>query len=339
MTNGNSISLQWGLELTPDEPPSDIATLGATAEDVGFDAVFGSCHYNNRDPLISLGQIAQTTEEIRLGPGVANPYDIHPVRLASQVATLAEISDGRAVLGLGAGDASTLQNLGIDHDRPLRRVLEAMQVSRRLWAGERVNHDGTFQVDDAGLNYEAQQVPIFVGGQGPHMIRMAAKHADGVLVNASHPDDYAWASEQVDIGFEQRPDARGPFTFTAFASVSISSDETAARTIARRPVAFITAGAPDAVIDRHGLDADCAEAIGSAISAGQFERAYDLVTPAMIDAFCIAGTPSTVADQIAQIREYVDAFVAASPLGPNRHEAIELLGEVRSRLATQKSVP
>jgi len=109
------------------------------------------------------------------------------VKLASQVATLDEVSGGRAVLGVGAGDASTLRNLGFERDRPLRRVLETFKVAQDLWAGERVDHDGTFVARDAGLNYEVGEVPVYVGAQGPHMLRMAGKHADGVLVNASHP--------------------------------------------------------------------------------------------------------------------------------------------------------
>ncbi|MGQ4554755.1 5,10-methylenetetrahydromethanopterin reductase [Halobellus sp. GM3] len=337
MPENNNSSPEWGIELTPNAPPDRVATLGRAAETSGFDTAFVSCHYNNRDPFITLDRLANATEGIRIGPGVANPYDIHPVRIASQVATLAEVSDGRAVLGLGAGDPSTLQNLGLEWGRPLTRVRETIRVHRRLWAGERVDHDGTFRVQDAGLNYEAQQVPIFVGGQGPKMIQMAAEHADGVLVNASHPDDYAWAAEQVEIGLDARAESRGPFTFAAFASVSVDTDAAAARNAARKPVAFIAAGAPDEVIERHELDAGRTAEIGAAISAGEFDRAYELVTAGMLDAFCVAGAPSAVADQIASIREYTDAFVAASPLGPDRREAIELLGSVRDQLATQGS--
>jgi 5,10-methylenetetrahydromethanopterin reductase len=335
MSKSNTPSFEWGIELTPDVPASDVAELGTVVESTGFDVAFGSCHYNNRDPFVALDRLAAATDEIRLGPGVANPYDVHPVRLASLVATLSEVSNGRTVLGLGAGDPSTLRNLGLEWDRPLTRVRETMRVHRRLWAGERVDHDGTFQVNDAGLNYEADQVPVFVGAQGPRMIQMAAENADGVLVNASHPDDYAWAAEQVNSGLDSRADSRDAFTFAAFASVSVDTDASAAENAARPPVAFIAAGAPEEVIERHGLDAGRTEEIGAAISAGEFDRAYDLVTANMLDTFCIAGTPSSVADRIASIREYTDAFVAASPLGPDRKEAIELLGEVRERLSTR----
>lgn len=315
-----------GIELTPEHPVSELVEIGETAEEEGFDTLFASCHYNNRDPFVVLDRVAAATEEIRVGPGVANPYESHPVSLASRVATLQEASDGRAVCGLGAGDRSTLSNLGIDRDRPLRRVLETMKVSQKLWAGERVDHDGTFQATDAGLNYEIDPAPVYVGAQGPHMIRMAAKHADGVLVNASHPKDFAWADEQVEKGLEERPSERGNFDFAAYASVSVAEDEVAAREAARPPVAFIAGGAAPPVLERHDIDRELAEKIGTNIESGDFSDAFEAVTPAMIDAFCIAGTPETVSEKISSVLAYADSFVAGSPLGPDPKEAVSLVG-------------
>jgi 5,10-methylenetetrahydromethanopterin reductase len=315
-----------GIELTPEVPVVEVADLAERAEAAGFDAVFASCHYNNRDPVVALDRVAARTETATLGPGVANPYDVHPVKLASQVATLDEVSDGRAVLGLGAGDASTLRNLGVERDRPLRRVLETMKVAQDVWAGERVDHDGTFAARDAGLNYDAGDIPVYVGAQGPHMLRMAGKHADGVLVNASHERDVSWAADRVAEGERDRV-ADGDADVAAFASVSVARDAAAAREAARPPVAFIAAGAEEPVLDRHGIDAARASAIGEDIEAGEFSAAFDRVTDRMLAAFCIAGDPGDVADGLAAVGKHVDGVVAASPLGPDRAEAIELLAE------------
>lgn len=319
------------IEITPEDPISELVELGETAENAGFDTLFASSHYNNRDPFTVLSRIADATEDIRLGPGVVNPYESHPVTLASRTATLDEASDGRAVFGVGAGDRSTLRNLGIDRDRPLRRVLETMKVSKRLWAGERVTHEGTFTARDAGLNYDAGEIPAYVGAQGPHMLRMSAKHADGALVNASHPRDFEWASERIAEGLDERPDERGEFDFAAYACVSVAEDGEAAREAARPPVAFIAGGAAGPVLDRHGIDGELASEIGEKIGAGNFSAAFDAVTPAMIDAFCIAGEPEAVADRIAAVLDYTDSFVAGSPLGPDRKEAISLTAAALDR--------
>jgi len=315
-----------GIELTPEQPPARLASYAETAEDAGFGAIFVSHHYNNRDEFLALSEIARATERIDLGPGITNPYETHPVTLASRMATLDELAAGRGLFGVGPGDPSTLANLGFEQERPLRRVLETLQTARRLWDGERVDHDGTFSADDAGLNYGTGEIPVYVGAQGPHMTRMAAKYADGVLYNGSHPKDIAWASERVAEGVAERPEDRGEFDFAAYASVSVAADGERAREAARPPVAFIAGGAPPPVLDRHDLDPERAAAIGDAIAAGAFTDAFEQVTPAMVDAFCLAGTPETVADGVRAILDDADSIVFGSPLGPDIEAAIELLG-------------
>lgn len=321
-----------GVELTPDIPVDRVAELGKHAETAGFDTIFISCHYNNRDPFAALDRIAQHTDGVRLGPGVANPYGTHPVVLAARSATLQETSGGRAVFGIGAGDRSTLANLGIDRERPLRRILETVSVSRRLWAGERVDHDGTFQAVDAGLNFTVDPLPIYVGAQGPDMTRMAAKYADGVLFNGSHPRDFTWARHRVSEGLGDRPEHRGAFDLTAYASVSIAEDPDAAREAAKLPVAFIAAGAAPAVLQRHDLRRERADRLASAIENGKFDEAASLVTDRMVDAFCIVGTPSDVEARIAAAFEEVDGFVMGAPLGPDVDTAIDLAGDVLDRM-------
>ncbi|MFB6220983.1 MAG: 5,10-methylenetetrahydromethanopterin reductase [Halolamina sp.] len=324
-----------GIELTPEHPVGRLADLAEIAEDEGFDTVFTSAHYNNRDPFQALATMAERTDSVRLGPGVANPHETHPVALASRVATLDELSGGRAVFGIGPGDPSTLANLGVDADeRGLRPVLETFKTAQRLWAGERIDHDGAFDADDAGLNYEPpSDIPVFVGGEGPHMCRMAAKHADGLLFNGSHPTDLAWAGDRVAEGLDQRPDHRGEFQFLAYASVSVAAERGTAREAARPPVAFITAGAPEPVLGRHGIDADRAAEVGERISEGAFSEAFDLVTPEMIDAFSAAGTVEDVAERLAAVLEHADSVVCGSPLGPELEQAVGLAGEALSLAA------
>jgi hypothetical protein len=96
------------------------------------------------------------------------------------------------------------------------------------------------------------------------MVRMAAKHADGVLYNGAHPRDYEWAAERVAEGLDARPDDRGEFDFAAYAPVSVAGDREAAREVARYPVAFVVGSAPDPVLDRHGIDRETAREVGEA---------------------------------------------------------------------------
>ena len=321
----------FGVELTPDHPVDRVAELGVAAEAAGYDTLFVASHYNNRDPFAACARLAAETSTVRLGPGVVNPHETHPVRLASQVATVAEASGGRAVLGVGPGDPSTLRNLGLAGERGLRPVLEAFEVARRLWAGERVTHDGTFRADDAGLNFEPPgEIPVYVGGEGPDMCRMAGKRADGLLFNGSHPADLAWARERVDEGRAERS-SDAAFDLAAYAAVSVAADAEAAREAARAPVAFIAAGAAPPVLERHGVDRAVAAAVGEDISAGRFSEAFDRVTPAMLDAFAAAGTVDDVATRLEALLEHADSVVVGSPVGPDVETGLELAAAAHER--------
>lgn len=320
-----------GIELTPEHPPERIASLAARAETEGFDAAFSSSHYFNRDPFMTLSKIAETTEDLLLGPGVVNPYESHPVSLAARTATLAEVSDGRALFGVGAGDRSALATLGVDRDRPLRRVLETFTVARQLWAGETVDHDGTFTATDASLNLPECEIPVYVGAQGPHMLRMSAKHADGVLINAAHPADLEWARGQIEQGLAERSDTKDTFETLAFASVSVATEETAAIEAARPPVAFIVGGAAQPVLERHEIDREAATAVSDALEAGELGEAFGHVTPEMIEAFCLAGTVEQVTEKFEAALEHVDGLVVGSPLGPDLEDAVSMAGTALSR--------
>jgi 5,10-methylenetetrahydromethanopterin reductase len=169
------------------------------------------------------------------------------------------------------------------------------------------------------------------------MCKMAAKHADGILFNGSHPRDLRWARDQVADGLDDRLDGLDPFDLAAYASVSVADDADAAREAARPPVAFITAGAAPPVLDRHGLDHDRADDIGEALSAGDFTAAFDRVSPAMVDALCIAGTVDTVADRMAAVLDHADSLVVGSPLGPDLDTAVELAAAAHDRASGAES--
>lgn len=322
----------FGIELTPEHPVERTVSHAQQAESEGFEAALISSHHFNRDPFMTATQIATNTDEIGIGPAAVNPYETHPVSLASRVATLQEISDGRAIFGIGPGDQSALNSLGIERDRPLRRVLESFKVARDLWAGERVSIDSTFHAVDAGLEYSVSgSIPVYIGGQGPHMIRMSAKHADGLLLNASHPADVQWAADRVEEGLSERPADAGSFDFSVYASVSIAEQQSAAREAARPPVAFIVADAPEPVLNRHGIDPDDANQIGTALESGEYQSAFDAVTPTMIEAFAVAGTVDTVTDRLSTLLDIADGIVVGTPLGPDIENAISLASSALDR--------
>jgi len=268
-----------GIELTPEHDLHRLVDLGVRAEAAGTTpstrrvttttATRGRSSRSWRPPRTRSG-LARRRQPLRDPPGDARLASRHPRRAVG----------GPRRLRARPGRPSTLRNLGLEDERGLRPVLEAFKTAQKLWAGERVDHEGTFDAAGAGLNYAPQgaDIPVHVGGEGPHMCRMAAKHADGLLFNGSHPKDLAWAREQADDGLADRPDHRGDFDLIAYAAVSVAEDEAAAREAARPPVAFIRGAAPP-VLKRHGIDPAAASEVGDRVSAGEFSAAFERVTP------------------------------------------------------------
>lgn len=323
--------MDFGVEFVPEDPVEEIVEKVKVADKTGFDIVWITDHYNNRNVYSVLTRIAKDTDQIKLGPGVTNPYTIHPSETASSVATISELSEGRAVLGMGPGDRTTLDALGLEWDKPLTRTKEAIEIIKKLLAGERVSAENMekHEIQGAKLNFEPEaEVPIFIGAQGPNMLKMAGKNGDGVLINASHPKDFQFAVGQIEEGVEESDKSMGDVDVSAYTSFSVAEDADSAKEAATPPVAFIAAGVPDVVLDRHGISPEDAQTIGEAINEGDFGKAFGSVTDEMIDAFALYGTPDDCIEKIEELKdEGVTQVVAGSPIGPDKKEAMRIISE------------
>ncbi|MFQ5975751.1 MAG: 5,10-methylenetetrahydromethanopterin reductase [Candidatus Hydrothermarchaeales archaeon] len=316
--------LKFGIEFVALESPKKIAKYAKLAEDLDFDFLWITDHYNNRSLYSTLAVVAMVTEKIKLGTGVTNPYTRNIALTASEIATINEISDGRAVLGIGAGDKATFDSLGIEWTKPLATVKESVDVIRQLCDGKRVQYDGKAIKMSGKLNFKAEGIKIYVGAQGPKMLELAGKIADGVLVNASHPSDVAYAIDKVN---------NKDIEIGSYASVSVDKDGEKARQSAIIVVAFIASGTNPTILEKHGIDTEKTKAIGQSLAKGDFRGAMSQVDDDMIEAFCIAGTPKDVKEKIATLEKLgVTQMICGSPLGPEKENAIGILAEIKKEL-------
>jgi 5,10-methylenetetrahydromethanopterin reductase len=131
--------------------------------------------------------IAEATERVRIGPAALNPSTLHPVEVAGQAAALDLLSNGRAYLGLVAG--AWLHRLGLEEGRPLQRVREAVEIVRRLHAGDRSGFAGEIftLAPGAGLEYEParRRIPLMIGTWKPRLAALAGELADEVKIGGS----------------------------------------------------------------------------------------------------------------------------------------------------------
>jgi 5,10-methylenetetrahydromethanopterin reductase len=322
--------LKFGIEFVPKEPYWKIAAYGLIAEQNGFSNMWITDHYSNRNVYTTLAAAALYTNKIIFGTGVTNPWMVNPVITAEAIASLDEIAPGRIVLGMGAGDKTTLEEVGVEMGKPLGAVRESIEIFRKLTAGESIAFEGdVFKTAGAKLKFKPKtNIPVYVGAQGPKMLELAGKIGDGVLVNASHPSDIGYAVKMITQGMAAANKPAGSVDITAYASFSVSEDPKKAAKAASAVVAFIVAGSPAMVLESHGINPAKADELRSVLKTGDFPKALAMVTPEMIDAFSICGTPDVCIEKIAALKKIgISQFVVGSPIGTNVKQAIDLCGK------------
>jgi len=175
---------------------SDLALLvdaAVRAEKAGYDSVWVGDSLLARprgEPLTLLGAVAGATSRVRLGTAVLLPLLRHPLSLAHGLATLDRIAHGRLVVGVGPGAElpgthAELKALGLPSDRRVGAMLSAIERMRRLWRNE-----------ETGIELQPRPLqpggpPIWLGGSGPRMLRLAGTTFDGWLPFSPTPSDYA----------------------------------------------------------------------------------------------------------------------------------------------------
>jgi alkanesulfonate monooxygenase SsuD/methylene tetrahydromethanopterin reductase-like flavin-dependent oxidoreductase (luciferase family) len=187
-------SVQFGIVGGPRGDWPVLRDFVQMAEDLGFDSYWRPDH-----PLLlpdcwtTLAALAASTRRLRLGSLVSCVFYRNPVLLARAVADVDSISQGRVVLGLGAGDIEAeFRAMGIPYPSIRERqaaLAEALQILPSLLRGETVMHAGThFQVEGAILRPPSTQqpyVPLLVGGGGERTtLHHVARYADASSVGA-----------------------------------------------------------------------------------------------------------------------------------------------------------
>jgi phthiodiolone/phenolphthiodiolone dimycocerosates ketoreductase len=185
--------------------PLTAIELGEFAEKSGFHTLWLPDHFVDVDgdkvePWTVLSALAMKTRKIRLASSVTDTQRSHPARTAHAVACLDVISHGRAVLGIGAGEAMNIIPFGLPWDSPRERVVrltEAIQVIRLLWKSTRENptsFTGTYySLKNAFLSQRPHQTypPIYVGAfVSPRALAVVGEFGDGWHSWINTPDTF-----------------------------------------------------------------------------------------------------------------------------------------------------
>lgn len=172
--------------------PRRLVSFARQTEDLGYDSVWigdSLLAKPRADPLTLLAAVAAATETVTIGTAVLIASQRNPEQLAQAVATVDALSDGRLVLGVGAGPGAP--NVRADHefvganfDRRSSRMIEVIERCRSLWTGA----DG---VQMYPLPGRAGGPPVWIGGEGPKTLERTGHLADGWFPISADVDKFA----------------------------------------------------------------------------------------------------------------------------------------------------
>ncbi len=201
-----------GIAILPDERWSVAGRRWQRAEEYGFDHAWTYDHLGWRDlvdgpwfdAVPTLTAAAMVTRRIRLGTFVASPNFRHPVHFAREVTALDDISQGRVILGVGAGgagfDATVLggaelpPRVRVDRFGEFLHLLDALlRTDRVTWAGE---HYAAVDARSTPGPVQRPRPPFVVAANGPRALRLAARYGDGWVTTgpATDGDEQWWRS-------------------------------------------------------------------------------------------------------------------------------------------------
>lgn len=274
-------------------PIADIVQCARAAEKAGF-AYTSVAESYYRDGAALGSAIMSNTSTIRFGTSVFPIYTRTPFQLAMSVATLDEVSNGRAgYLGLGVGYRSRTENyFGINIERPRARMREYVEIIRLLLSGNEATYRGKFfQFNQfPKLVEKPLNVPIYFGSSGSRMLELAGEVADGVILNSfPTPAHIQHAKTMVRQGAQKAGRDLDNITIAGSVIYSVSEDEEEAMRAAKEDVLFYL-GYPEVnpMLEQSGFLEE-AELLRKTNREAGKEKALALMSQSMLDTLSIYG--------------------------------------------------
>jgi 5,10-methylenetetrahydromethanopterin reductase len=318
-----SIRLHGGID------PRRSLDLAKVADANGFDSVWFAENPFSRGVLPAASACAAATSRVRIGIGVFNPYNRHPTLMAMEIGALDELSQGRARLGIGSGIATATERMGLDIERPLAAVRDAITIVRAMLRGDNVNHAGrVFSASKVKLDYKPlrPEMPLLMAARGEQALALCGKIADGLMISNICPPEFTAAAVEMVRESARAAGRPAPAEIVQYVPCAVRSNRAEAEHLAKDAIGEMlpsfwalaqrVPAAKSALLRAGGLiESDFAAAVARLRAGEPPSQALD---GRFVAAFAIAGSAE---DCLTQARRYREAgaselaltFVGAQP--------------------------
>jgi 5,10-methylenetetrahydromethanopterin reductase len=290
-----------------------IAEHAQLAEALGYEHItFIDSQNLSRDNVAMMTMAAANTSRIRIGPGVTQPFTRHMAVCANAIATVDELSDGRAFLGIGAG----MSSIGVLNHKmgDMDSLATAVSFFRSFTQGEEAEWGGVKMHSE----WARRKIPVIIGAGGPKRMRQAVQIGDGCFLPGVHPELVKWRFERIRQGAETAERSLSDFRPWIRTMVCVDSDLEHARNEVRSYAATCAYGIYKATLQWPTQDAEDLKAVlpealtEEIIRIGVNYNMYEhekrgaqhaaAMSNELIDAMVISGPASRCVEQIQELR-------------------------------------
>ncbi len=294
----------------------DSLELAVRAErEWGYDAIW-MAETNGPDSFTLAGAIAAVTSRIEIGTAIVPVYNRSPAVLAMSAGSLAQLSEGRFVLGLGSSSHTIVQDWnGLAFERPLAHVRETVELVRQALSGKKTDWSGEV-LRSKGLRLGCvpeRPVPIYLAALRERMLELAGEVGEGLIVNFFPVTALPRILDAYRRGAKRAGrDASGDEVVCRF-QVCVTDDVPAARNMARMGfTGYVAQPVYNAYFKWCGFEKE-AEAVAAAFARGDRAGSAAAMTDELIDRVTILGSAESCREQLA---EFVAAGVTTPVLAP-----------------------
>ncbi|ULE35466.1 LLM class F420-dependent oxidoreductase [Mycobacterium sp. IDR2000157661] len=322
-------------------------------EKVGIDIALVAEAYSY-DAISQLGFLAARTSRVELGTGVVPIYIRTPTLLAMTAAGLDYVSGGRFRLGIGTSGPQVMEGFhGVPFDAPLGRTREVVEICRKVWRRERVQHDGKhYRIplpaeQGTGLGKPLQlinhpvreRIPITIAALGPRNVELTAEIAEGWQPVFFHPEkaDDVWG-DALRAGFAKRDPVLGPLDVMVSAPLAIGVDVDDRLAWAKPQLALYIGGMGARgrnfyhnLATRYGYG-EVADRIQDLYLDGKKAEAIAAVPDELVRNVSLVGPRGFVKERVAAYAAAGATTLLLQPLSGDRQESVRFVEELRGLL-------